>query len=62
MKSYTEGLQYNTALQILLMGVTTVSPLVPHDIYPALQGLQYVLFAWYDVAGADNHFQDGLLE
>ncbi|CAK5283161.1 unnamed protein product [Mycena citricolor] len=30
----------NTALQLLLMGVTTVSPLVPMDISVPLQGLQ----------------------
>ncbi|KAI0339571.1 hypothetical protein BDW22DRAFT_1361116 [Trametopsis cervina] len=35
--------KYNTALQLLLMGVTTVSPLIPHDIHPALQGLQVLV-------------------
>ena len=33
----------NTALQLLLMGTTTVTPILPIDIGLPLQGLQYVL-------------------
>jgi cardiolipin synthase len=36
----TQISKYNTALQLLLMGVTTVSPLLAIDIGLALQGLQ----------------------
>lgn len=37
----TDGaLQLNTALQLLLMGVTTVSPLITADIGTALYALQ----------------------
>jgi hypothetical protein len=35
--------QYNTALQLLLMLVTAVSPIVPHDFSTGLVGLQYVI-------------------
>ncbi len=33
----------NTALQLLLMGTTTITPILPIDIGLPLQGLQYVL-------------------
>ncbi|KAF7370480.1 putative cardiolipin synthase [Mycena sanguinolenta] len=33
----------NTALQLLLMGATTVSPLVPMDVSLGLQGLQWIV-------------------
>ncbi|KAJ7647254.1 CDP-alcohol phosphatidyltransferase-domain-containing protein, partial [Roridomyces roridus] len=33
----------NTALQLLLMGATTVSPLVPMDVSSGLQGLQVIV-------------------
>lgn len=36
----TQISKYNTALQLLLMGVTTVSPLLGMDITLGLQGLQ----------------------
>lgn len=36
----TTGHQYNTFLQLVLMGVTTVSPLSPYDIALPLQALQ----------------------
>lgn len=32
----------NTALQLVLMGITTVHPILPFDLGIALQGLQYV--------------------
>ncbi|KAI0692520.1 CDP-alcohol phosphatidyltransferase-domain-containing protein [Cytidiella melzeri] len=35
--------KYNTALQLLLMGVTTVSPLIPYDIQFGLQGFQILV-------------------
>ncbi|TFK53459.1 hypothetical protein OE88DRAFT_1655606 [Heliocybe sulcata] len=35
--------KYNTALQLLLMGTTTISPLLPADISLPLQGLQWVV-------------------
>lgn len=38
----TEISKYNTALQLLLVGVTTVGPLVPFEIALPLLGLQYV--------------------
>ena len=34
--------QVNTALQLLLMGTATVSPILPFDIAVPLQALQYV--------------------
>lgn len=34
------GFQVNTALQLLLMGVTTISPLVPLNLELPLWGLQ----------------------
>lgn len=37
------SLQINTALQLALMGTTTVSPLLPFDLGIALPALQYVL-------------------
>ncbi|KAF8902352.1 hypothetical protein CPB84DRAFT_1678882 [Gymnopilus junonius] len=33
----------NTALQLLLMGTTTVSPILPFDLGMSLQGLQYLV-------------------
>lgn len=36
----TTLIQVNTALQLILMGVTTVSPLVSLDLNLALQGFQ----------------------
>lgn len=35
--------QVNTALQLLLMGTTTISPILPVNIIAPLTGLQYVL-------------------
>ncbi|KAI0074517.1 hypothetical protein K474DRAFT_1601357 [Panus rudis PR-1116 ss-1] len=42
----------NTALQLLLMGVTTISPLLPADIGPALELLQWVVGATTIWSGA----------
>lgn len=39
----TQISKVNTALQLVLMGVTTVSPLLTVDIGPALQGLQLIV-------------------
>ncbi|PPQ63106.1 hypothetical protein CVT24_005817 [Panaeolus cyanescens] len=33
----------NTALQLLLMGTTTISPILPVDIHVGLQGLQWIV-------------------
>lgn len=38
--------QYNTALQLLLMGVTTISPLIPYDMQLGLQALQCVIYVF----------------
>lgn len=41
--SLTEGLpfpQYNTFLQLLLMGFTTISPLLPYNVHLPLKALQ----------------------
>ncbi|KAI0759342.1 CDP-alcohol phosphatidyltransferase-domain-containing protein [Irpex lacteus] len=35
--------KYNTALQLLLMGVTTISPLIPYDMQLGLQALQIIV-------------------
>ncbi|KAJ7580263.1 CDP-alcohol phosphatidyltransferase-domain-containing protein [Mycena floridula] len=39
----TQISKVNTALQLLLMGVTTISPIVPVDLTLSLQGLQYLV-------------------
>ncbi|KZT21622.1 CDP-diacylglycerol--glycerol-3-phosphate 3-phosphatidyltransferase [Neolentinus lepideus HHB14362 ss-1] len=39
----TDISKYNTALQLLLMGTTTISPLLSSDISLFLQGLQWVV-------------------
>ncbi|KAJ7491998.1 CDP-alcohol phosphatidyltransferase-domain-containing protein [Mycena latifolia] len=39
----TEISKVNTALQLLLMGATTISPLIPMDVSVGLQGLQMVV-------------------
>lgn len=39
----TQISKVNTALQLLLMGVTTVSPLLHTDITPGLQALQLIV-------------------
>jgi len=33
----------NTALQLLLMGTTTISPILPVELGPSLQGLQWLV-------------------
>ena len=35
--------QYNTFLQLLLMGATTISPLVPYNVNFMLQALQWTV-------------------
>ncbi|EPQ56283.1 hypothetical protein GLOTRDRAFT_74874 [Gloeophyllum trabeum ATCC 11539] len=41
----TEISKVNTALQLVLMGTTTISPLLPTDISLPLQGLQWIVAA-----------------
>lgn len=51
----TDLRQINTALQLVLMGVTTVSPIVPMDIGLALQGLQCVLLLDFTADYSHHH-------
>ncbi|GJE98541.1 CDP-diacylglycerol--glycerol-3-phosphate 3-phosphatidyltransferase [Phanerochaete sordida] len=52
----TEISKVNTALQLLLMGVTTVSPILPFDLGMGLQALQWTVGATTVWSGASYLF------
>ncbi|KAK4048385.1 hypothetical protein OIO90_005855 [Microbotryomycetes sp. JL221] len=52
--------KYNTALQLLLVGVTTVSPLLPFEIQTPLVCLQYIVAGTTIWSGASYVFGGGV--
>lgn len=48
----TELSKYNTALQLVLVGLTTINPLLPYDLSWPLYCLQYVFL---DIAVSGSH-------
>ncbi|KAK4053388.1 hypothetical protein OIV83_001552 [Microbotryomycetes sp. JL201] len=56
----TQISKYNTALQLLLVGATTVSPLLPFDFTTALTCLQYVVAGTTVWSGSSYLFGSGV--
>jgi cardiolipin synthase len=52
--------KYNTALQLLLVGLTTLNPLLPYDLSGPLFYLQWVVAATTVGSGATYLFGGGV--